>query len=77
MAFNISSGYFLSPSAGLEHQIILYFQVVLSALISVALAAPQTGPLTPLVGNLVGTPRGFAPIDLEGFSEDLDQVSMS
>merc|ERR1712111_145000 len=34
---------------------------------------PQTGPLTPLVGNLVQTPKGLRPIDLEGFSEDLDQ----
>jgi hypothetical protein len=49
------------------------FQIVLSALISVSLAAPQSGPLTPLVGNLVQTPRGLAPIDLDGFSEDLDQ----
>ena len=38
-----------------------------------ALAAPQSGPLTPLVGNLVQTPRGLQPIDLDGFSEDLDQ----
>ncbi len=48
-------------------------QIVLSALLSVSLAAPQSGPLTPLVGNLVQTPRGLAPIDLDGFSEDLDQ----
>ena len=34
---------------------------------------PQTGPLTPIVGNLVQTPKGLRPIDLEGFSEDLDQ----
>merc|ERR1711863_153990 len=32
-----------------------------------------TGPLTPLVGNLVQTPKGLRPIDLEVFSEDLDQ----
>jgi hypothetical protein len=38
------------------------------------MAAPQVaGPLTPLVGNLVATPRGFANINLEGFSEDLNQ----
>lgn len=49
------------------------FQIVLAALLSVSLAAPQSGPLTPLVGNLVQTPRGLAPIDLDGFSEDLDQ----
>ena len=54
--------------------VLLHFvQVVLSALLSVALAAPQSGPLTPLVGNLVATPRGYADINLEGFSEDLDQ----
>jgi hypothetical protein len=47
----------------------------LSALLSAALAAPQvSGPLTPLVGNHVATPRGFANIQLEGFSEDLNQV---
>ena len=34
---------------------------------------PQTGPLTPIVGKLVQTPKGLRPIDLEGFSEDLDQ----
>ena len=34
---------------------------------------PQTGPLTPLVGNLVATPKGLRPIELEGFSEDLNQ----
>merc|ERR1712150_446428 len=34
---------------------------------------PQTGPLTALIGNLVQTPKGLRPIDLEGFSEDLDQ----
>merc|ERR1712111_315935 len=33
----------------------------------------QTGPLTPLIGNVVQTPKGLRPIDLEGFSEDLDQ----
>merc|ERR1711974_23409 len=34
---------------------------------------PQTGPLTALIGNLMQTPKGLRPIDLEGFSEDLDQ----
>ena len=51
----------------------IFLQIILSALFSLALAAPQFGPLTPLVGNLVQTPRGLQPIDLDGFSEDLDQ----
>merc|ERR1712086_841180 len=34
---------------------------------------PQTGPLTPLVGGLILTPKGFRSIDLEGFSEDLNE----
>ena len=52
----------------------LTLQVILSALLSAAMAAPQvSGPLTPLVGNRVATPRGFADINLEGFSEDLNQ----
>merc|ERR1712128_229617 len=34
---------------------------------------PQLGPLTPAYGDLVATPRGLAPISLEGFSEDLNQ----
>ena len=48
-------------------------QVLIFALFSVAFAAPQSGPLTPLVGNLVQTPRGFKRIDLEGFSEDVNK----
>ena len=50
-----------------------FFQVLLFALFSVAFAAPKSGPLTPLVGNLVQTPRGFKRIDLEGFSEDVNK----
>jgi hypothetical protein len=35
---------------------------------------PQSGPLTALyAGDLVQTPRGLAPLSLEGFSEDLDE----
>merc|ERR1711997_621817 len=34
---------------------------------------PQIGPLTPLVGGLIQTPKGFRSIDLEGFSEDLNE----
>merc|ERR1712170_58610 len=42
-------------------------------LVKTVVEGPQSGPLTPLVGNLVQTPKGLRPIDLEGFSEDLDQ----
>ena len=45
-----------------------------------ALAEPQllqrglpSGPLTPVQGGFVATPRGPRPIGLEGFSEDIDQ----
>ena len=31
------------------------------------------GPLTPLVGDLVATNRGYASLSLEGFSEDVNQ----
>eukprot|EP00091_Calanus_sinicus_P023171 TRINITY_DN769_c0_g1_i9.p1 TRINITY_DN769_c0_g1~~TRINITY_DN769_c0_g1_i9.p1 ORF type:complete len:252 (-),score=124.33 TRINITY_DN769_c0_g1_i9:440-1141(-) len=31
------------------------------------------GPLTPLVGDLVATNRGYAPLSLEGFSEDVNE----
>jgi hypothetical protein len=31
------------------------------------------GPLTPAWGNLVATPRGARPLNLEGFSEDVNQ----
>merc|ERR1712025_162766 len=34
---------------------------------------PQTGPLTPIVGDAVATPKGFRSLALEGFSEDLNQ----
>merc|ERR1711894_216587 len=58
--------------------------VVFTTLLAAACAAPQTvvntvnegpqtGPLTPLVGGLIQTPKGFRSIDLEGFSEDLDE----
>merc|ERR1719293_425446 len=32
-----------------------------------------SGPLTPLVGDLVATNRGYASLSLEGFSEDVNQ----
>ena len=53
---------------------IKYFKVCLSVLLAVAHSAPQrAGPLTPLVGDAVATPRGYRPLSLEGFSEDLNQ----
>ena len=33
-----------------------------------------SGPLTPLVGDLVATNRGYASLSLEGFSEDVNEV---
>merc|ERR1712008_668399 len=59
--------------------------VVFTTLLAAACAAPQTvvntvnegpqtGPLTPLVGGLILTPKGFRSIDLEGFSEDLNEA---
>merc|ERR1711988_999780 len=48
--------------------------VCLSVLLAVAHSAPQrAGPLTPLVGDAVATPRGYRPLSLEGFSEDVNQ----
>jgi len=32
-----------------------------------------SGPLTPAVGDLVATPKGYKSLALEGFSEDLNQ----
>merc|ERR1711988_412731 len=53
--------------------------VSLLALAGVCLARPHVnsgvpaGPLTPAVGDLVATPKGYRSFALEGFSEDLDQ----
>merc|ERR1711973_1072127 len=58
--------------------------VVFATLLAAACAAPQTlvqtvnqgpqtGPLTPIVGDAVATPKGFRSLALEGFSEDLNQ----
>merc|ERR1719411_98149 len=33
---------------------------------------PVSGPLTPVIGGAVATPRGLANLALEGFSEDLN-----
>ena len=33
---------------------------------------PVSGPLTPVVGGAVATPRGYANLALEGFSEDIN-----
>merc|ERR1712154_379634 len=32
-----------------------------------------SGPLTPAIGDLVATPKGYKSLALEGFSEDLNQ----
>merc|ERR1712025_1499787 len=34
---------------------------------------PVSGPLTPAVGDLVATPKGYRSLALEGFSEDLNE----
>merc|ERR1719392_552143 len=61
--------------------------VSLLALAGVSIAAPAdlvvgkpyinsgaaSGPLTPAVGDLVATPKGYRSLALEGFSEDLNQ----
>merc|ERR1711981_1169545 len=58
--------------------------VVFATLLAAACAAPQsavrtvvqgpqTGPLTPIVGDAVATPKGFRSLALEGFSEDLNE----
>merc|ERR1712045_774672 len=53
--------------------------VALLALAGVCLARPYinqgvpAGPLTPAVGDLVATPKGYRSLALEGFSEDLNQ----
>ena len=54
-------------------------QVAVLALAGVCLARPHVnsgvpaGPLTPAVGDLVATPKGYRSFALEGFSEDLNQ----
>merc|ERR1711911_524879 len=59
--------------------------VSLLAVLGSGLAAPQypaalyinqgavSGPLTPAIGDLVATPKGYRSLALEGFSEDLNQ----
>merc|ERR1712110_388492 len=53
--------------------------VTLLALAGVCLARPHvnagaaSGPLTPAVGDLVATPKGYRSLALEGFSEGLNQ----
>merc|ERR1719479_84895 len=53
--------------------------VAVLALAGVCLARPHVnsgvpaGPLTPAVGDLVATPKGYRSYALEGFSEDLNQ----
>merc|ERR1712183_813359 len=53
--------------------------VAVLALAGVCLSRPHVnsgvpaGPLTPAVGDLVATPKGYRSFALEGFSEDLNQ----
>merc|ERR1712111_264047 len=72
-----------SPRTNSPHLIMNSF-VVFTTLLAAACAAPQTlvqtvnegpqtGPLTGLVGGLVQTPKGLRSLELEGFSEDLNQ----
>merc|ERR1711899_8529 len=74
---------YTNPARITHHLYIMNSFVVFVTLLAAASAAPQTvvkavnegpqtGPATPIVGNLVQTPKGLRPIDLEGFSEDLD-----
>merc|ERR1712223_615585 len=74
---------YTNPARITHHLYIMNSFVVFVTLLAAASAAPQTvvkavnegpqtGPLTPILGNLVQTPKGLRPIDLEGFSEDLD-----
>jgi len=62
--------------------LIMFIQIVLSCLVASVPSLPQfgplsmgirSGPLTPVYGDLVQTPRGLVPLSLEGFSEDVDQ----
>jgi len=55
---------------------------IFSSLLAVALGGPlqshvnkgvPVGPLTPIFGDAVQTPKGLRSLSLEGFSEDLDQ----
>merc|ERR1711990_861813 len=72
-----------SPRTNSPHLTMNSF-VVFATLLAAACAAPQTavrtvvqgpqtGPLTPIVGDAVATPKGFRSLALEGFSEDLNQ----
>merc|ERR1711944_381882 len=75
---------YTNPARITHHLYIMNSFVVFVTLLAAASAAPQTvvkavnegpqtGPATAIFGNLVQTPKGLRPIDLEGFSEDLDQ----
>merc|ERR1711990_1425289 len=72
-----------SPRTNSPHLTMNSF-VVFATLLAAACAAPQTavrtvvqgpqtGPLTPIVGDAVATPKGFRSLALEGFSEDLNE----
>merc|ERR1712184_199829 len=69
------------------HLVVMKQFVSLLAVLGSGLAAPQleypaapyinqgaaSGPLTPAIGDLVATPKGYRSLALEGFSEDLNQ----
>merc|ERR1711990_802237 len=72
-----------SPRTNSPHLTMNSFVVFATLLAAAACAAPQsvrtvvqgpqTGPLTPIVGDAVATPKGFRSLALEGFSEDLNE----
>merc|ERR1711981_185949 len=76
------------PSVNMKHFAVLSALVscAVAAPVAEAEADPQlllakpyinsgsaSGPLTPLVGDLVATNRGYASLSLEGFSEDVNE----
>merc|ERR1712156_621888 len=76
------------PTVNMKYLVVLSVAVcsTLAAPVAEAEADPQlllakpyinsgsaSGPLTPLVGDLVATNRGYASLSLEGFSEDVNE----
>jgi hypothetical protein len=62
----------------ISFQVAASFLLVLASVYAVPVQVvnqgPQSGPLTALyAGDLIQTPRGLAPLSLEGFSEDVDE----
>merc|ERR1739847_258729 len=66
---------------GATTQAVTMKSFLLSSLFACGLAAPTThvnsgvpvGPLTPAFGDAVQTPKGLRSLNLEGFSEDVNQ----